>query len=76
GFAPPLTRPEWPPRCRELEALLRERGYPYHDAIYSLLFLSADHLPGPRLTPAGLWDVKGHRLLAPAVTAATPPGSG
>ncbi|WPD18114.1 adenine deaminase C-terminal domain-containing protein [Thermaerobacter composti] len=75
GFLSDLDMPQLARRCRELEALLRERGYPYHDAIYSLLFLSADHLPGPRLTPAGLWDVKGHRLLAPAVTAATPPGS-
>ncbi|HEY8393710.1 MAG TPA: adenine deaminase C-terminal domain-containing protein [Thermaerobacter sp.] len=53
-------------RCDELARLLRERGHRFHDPIYSLLFLTADHLPGPRLTPAGLWDVKRGRLLEPS----------
>ncbi|EKP95767.1 adenine deaminase C-terminal domain-containing protein [Thermaerobacter subterraneus] len=66
GFLSDLDVPRLARRCRELAALLRERGHPFHDPIYSLLFLTADHLPGPRLTPAGLWDVKGHRLLVPA----------
>ncbi|ADU51463.1 Adenine deaminase [Thermaerobacter marianensis DSM 12885] len=66
GFLSDLDVPQLARRCRELAALLRERGHPFHDPIYTLLFLSADHLPGPRLTPAGLWDVKGHRLLVPA----------
>ena len=58
-------------RCEELARLLRERGHRFHDPVYSLLFLSADHLPGPRLTPAGLWDVKRRRLLEPAQPWAT-----
>ena len=66
GFLSDLDIPQLARRCRELARLLRERGHPFHDPVYSLLFLSADHLPGPRLTPAGLWDVKGHRLLVPA----------
>lgn len=81
GILSDLDVPQLARRCRELAALLRERGHPFHDPIYSLLFLSADHLPGPRLTPAGLWDVKGHRLLAPAepaggFTPRRPPASG
>ncbi|HEY8552656.1 MAG TPA: adenine deaminase C-terminal domain-containing protein [Thermaerobacter sp.] len=73
GFLSDLDMPQLARRCRELAALLRDRGHRYHDPIYSLLFLSADHLPGPRMTPVGLWDVKGHRLLAPAVAVGGPP---
>ncbi|PZN09577.1 MAG: adenosine deaminase, partial [Bacillota bacterium] len=54
-------------RCDELARLLRERGHPFHDPIYTLLFLTANHLPGPRLTPVGLWDVKRGRLLEPSL---------
>lgn len=58
GAMTDLPVPELARRCAELEALLRERGHPFHDPIYTLLFLSANHLPAVRLTAAGLWDVK------------------
>ena len=37
---------------------MQERGFPFHDILYTLLFLTCDFLPGLRLTPRGLYDVK------------------
>lgn len=53
-------------RVRELQRLLAERGHPYHDPVYTLLFFSSDTLPDLRLTPAGLFMVKGREVLRPA----------
>ncbi len=50
---------------RTLTTLLRERGYPHNDLLYTLLFLSFDALPDLRLTYRGLWDVKKQRVLLP-----------
>ncbi|ADG06690.1 adenine deaminase C-terminal domain-containing protein [Kyrpidia tusciae] len=41
-----------------LLAAVQKRGFPFHDILYSLLFLTCDFLPGLRLTPLGLYDVK------------------
>jgi adenine deaminase len=49
-----------------LRRTLVERGYPYHEPLFSLFFLSADFLPAARLTPRGVWDVKRARVLLPA----------
>ena len=40
------------------------RGYPYHDPVFTLLFLTADFLPEVRLTARGVWDVKRRKVLA------------
>ncbi len=48
-----------------LQAAASQRGYPFHDILYSLLFLTCDFLPGLRLTPLGLMDVKPRRILLP-----------
>lgn len=55
-------------QLKTLLALLRERGYPYHDILYTLLFLVCDFLPELRLTRSGLYDVKNGRVLLPART--------
>jgi len=52
-------------RERELLGLLKARGYPYHDPVFTLLFLTADFLPEVRLTARGVWDVKRRKVLAP-----------
>jgi adenine deaminase len=49
-----------------LRAALVDRGYPHHDPLFTLFFLAADFLPHARLTPRGVWDVKGARVLLPA----------
>lgn len=45
---------------------MKERGYPFHDILYSLLFLTCDFLPGLRLIPHGLYEVKTDTILNPA----------
>lgn len=50
----------------ELRAALVARGYPYHDPLFTLFFMSADFLPAVRLTPRGVWDVRRGRVLLPA----------
>lgn len=52
--------------CEDLLRLLAERGYPFHDPIYTLLFLTANHLPAVRLSRLGLWDVKRRRVVQAA----------
>lgn len=46
---------------------LRERGYHFDDPIYTLLFLSATHLPYVRVTQKGIYDVKNRTELFPAI---------
>lgn len=48
---------------KKMIALLKERGYPYNDPAFTLLFFSATHLPFIRLTPSGLYDVKNQKVL-------------
>jgi adenine deaminase len=49
-----------------LRAALVARGYPHHEPLFTLFFLSGDFLPAARLTPRGVWDVKQGRILLPA----------
>ncbi len=48
-----------------LRAALVARGYPHHEALFTLFFLAADFLPFVRLSPRGVWDVKQGRVLLP-----------
>jgi adenine deaminase len=50
----------------DLRRALVTRGYPHHDPLYTLFFLSADFLPAARLSPRGVWDVKQGRVLLPS----------
>ena len=49
--------------AREMKKHLRSAGYPFSEALYSLLFLTADFLPGPRLTWSGVLDVRTGKLV-------------
>ena len=49
-----------------LKEALKERGYSKGDAIYSLLFLQATHLPYVRVTQRGIYDVMNKKILFPA----------
>lgn len=51
---------------RQLKALLRARGYPFHDPVFTLLFMVADFLPSVRLSDRGIWDVRRGRILRPS----------
>lgn len=51
---------------QQLLAAMQERGFPFHDILYTLLFLTCDFLPGLRLVPFGLYDVKKDEILLEA----------
>jgi adenine deaminase len=51
---------------REFQRLVTARGYAFHDPLFTLFFLAADFLPAVRLSPRGVWDVKGARVLLPS----------
>lgn len=46
-----------------LLSTVQERGFPFHDILYTLLFLTCDFLPGLRIVPKGLYDVKKNEIL-------------
>ncbi|WP_339230941.1 adenine deaminase C-terminal domain-containing protein [Oceanobacillus sp. FSL K6-2867] len=50
----------------KLKDCLKEAGYNFSDPFYSLLFLSATHLPFLRITQQGLVDIKNRTILFPA----------
>lgn len=52
---------------KDLTEKLRARGYQFDDPIYTLLFLSATHLPYIRVTQKGIYDVKKRSVLFPAI---------
>jgi adenine deaminase len=54
-------------RCEELVQKLKAVGHPFHDPIYTFLFLSSTHLPQVRLTREGLMRVKDRRMIVPSV---------
>ena len=50
----------------ELKNALKARGYEHGDAVYTLLFLMATHLPYVRITQKGISDVMNKTILFPA----------
>lgn len=52
---------------KELKHILKDHGYLYGDPVYSILFLSATHLPYIRITQRGIIDVKKREVLFPAI---------
>jgi adenine deaminase len=50
----------------ELEQRVRAAGFAFGDILYALLFLTCDFLPGWRLTPRGVLDVKSGEIVARA----------
>ena len=51
--------------CMLFEEILKKKGHKFYDPIYTMLFLSATHLPEIRLSSEGLWEVKGKKVLLP-----------
>ncbi|MBA4117018.1 MAG: adenine deaminase, partial [Rubrobacter sp.] len=52
--------------AKEMKKHLQSAGYPHSDPLYSLLFLTADFLPGPRLTWSGVLDARKGKLVSEA----------
>ena len=51
----------------KLKLALAQRGYQHSDAIYTLQFLQATHLPYIRITQKGIFDVLKKKVMLPAV---------
>lgn len=56
----------------DLEKFVRAAGFGFGDILYALLFLTCDFLPGWRLTPRGVTDVKSGAIVAPAISICAP----
>ena len=52
---------------KELKRLFQEKGYPFADPIYTLLFFSSTHLPYIRVTQRGIYDVMNKTVLFPSI---------
>ncbi|WP_419882858.1 adenine deaminase [Peribacillus sp. B-H-3] len=52
---------------KELKQLLKERGYPFSDPIYTMQFFSSTHLPYIRVTQNGVYDVMKKTILFPSI---------
>ena len=50
-----------------MKELLAEKGYPFEDPMYSLLFFTSTHLPYIRVTQAGLYEVMNKSILFPTI---------
>lgn len=50
---------------RELREFLSTRGYPYHDPLYTFIFLPNDFLPDARINYQGLVDIRNNEVLWP-----------
>jgi adenine deaminase len=54
-------------QSRTFVQTLQQYGHAYADPIYTLLFLTATHLPFVRLTETGVFSIKEGRILAPSI---------
>jgi adenine deaminase len=50
----------------ELKKFLSSRGYPFHDPLYTFIFLPNDFLPEVRINRKGVVDIKKNEVLWPA----------
>jgi adenine deaminase len=49
----------------ELREFLSTRGYPYHDPLYTFVFLPNDFLPDARINYRGVVDIRNDEVLWP-----------
>jgi len=50
---------------RGLREVLSKRGYPYHDPLYTFIFLPNDFLPDARINYQGVVDIRNNEVLWP-----------
>lgn len=66
GIMSSLRFEELAGRLARLERAAARSGYPFHDLLYTMLFLTAGPLPDVRLLPDGIMSVKDQMMLAVA----------
>lgn len=52
---------------QRLQDLLAARGYAFADAVFTILFFTATHLPFVRITPQGIVEVKSSQVIQPSI---------
>ena len=50
---------------REFKEFVSRRGYPFHDPLYTLMFLPNDFLPDVRINYGGVIDIRNNEILWP-----------
>ncbi|WP_085993302.1 adenine deaminase C-terminal domain-containing protein [Oceanobacillus senegalensis] len=66
GFMSKESMDELIAKEKVVKTLIKDYGYRYDDPIYSILFLSATHLPYIRITQQGIIDIKKRKIIFPA----------
>lgn len=66
GVMSPLPMAEIVGAAEEFVRMMRAKGHPHLDPIYSLLFFTAAHLPHVRFSGDGLYEVKQARVIRPS----------
>ena len=65
GLMSDLPMTELAQKDRELRKFLSTRGYPYHDPLYTFIFLPNDFLPDVRINYQGVVDIRNDKMLWP-----------
>ena len=67
GVMSKANLPELIEQESRMKEILVEKGYPFEDPMYSLLFFTSTHLPYIRVTQAGLYEVMNKSILFPTI---------
>jgi len=65
GLMSDLSMTQLAQKDRELREFLSKRGYPYHDPLYTFIFLPNDFLPDVRINYQGVVDIRNDKVLWP-----------
>lgn len=65
GLMSDLSMTQLAQKDRELREFLSKRGYPYHDPLYTFIFLPNDFLPDARINYQGVVDIRNDKVLWP-----------
>ena len=65
GLMSNLSMTQLAQKDRELREFLSKRGYPYHDPLYTFIFLPNDFLPDVRINYQGVVDIRNDKVLWP-----------
>lgn len=66
GGLSPLPMRDLIEECSSFQAVLKQKGYPFDDPFYCLLFLTSTHLPKLRITEKGIISIKEQKIILPS----------
>jgi adenine deaminase len=65
GMMSPSPMPFLAAKDKEFQSYMSVRGYPFHDPLYTLIFLPNDFLPNARINFDGVVDIRNDEILWP-----------